>query len=171
MKSTRLILIVNAIIAVSSLISAQTFAQESPWIINSVAGGIVYRTEEYGISTQDQHTKRSRSAISLMCAQGVNPKIFLQWENMQGYGNIKVNYTIDDKPVTPNGKNFVMKQENDILYKDLSVSQELLQAMKIGRTLTVDWVGYDQRRYLTTFNLSTFRSNLSQFNKKCNTDI
>ena len=154
-------------------VSASAMAQVSEWTLRDVPDqtGTIYRQEVIGISTRDSVTKRSRTAISLVCTQVPrSAKIFIQWENIQGYGDRKVNYTVDSRS-TPNGSPFVMKQENDILYRDLESSRELLQAMKTGSILTVDWVGFDQTRYLTAFNLSTFRSNLSEFNKRCNTDF
>jgi len=162
---------IKAILVSSVFVTMAAVAQESKWILNSQPDGSVYRTEVYGISSRDRTTKRARTAISLLCATGTQPKIFLQWENMQGYGNIKINYSIDNTSTTPNGTNFPMIQERDILYRNISESRELLQSMKIGRTLTIDWVGHDQTRYLTIFNLSTFRGNLNEFNKQCNTDI
>ncbi len=163
--------IIKISVAVSLMIASNAFAQESKWVLTSLPEGTIYRTEVYGISTRDKITKRSRTAVSLFCTDGMQPKIFLQWENMQGYGNIKINYTIDNKPTTANGTNFAMDQDREIISRDLSTSKELLQSMKAGQILSIDWVGYDQTRYITVFNLRTFRASLNEFNKKCNTNI
>lgn len=152
-------------------VATSAFAQAS-WTLRDTPDGqgTVYRTEVYGTSTRDKNTRRSRVALTLACSPALRPILMIQWEGLQGYGNRTINYSIDGRS-TPGGASFVMRQEGDILYRDLESSRELLQSMKSGSTLTVDWVGLDQTRYLTVFNLSTFRSNLSEFNKKCKTEV
>lgn len=160
------------------MLSMQSFAQ-SNWYI-SVANeqdapvGYVYKQEVIGISTRDKITRKARSALSLSCSikQGSDHtvQIIIQWENMQGSGPQYVNYSIDGKS-TADGAKWLMTQDRDMLYRSADNSYELLQAIKQGRTLTFDWSGFDQTRYLTTFNISTFRSNLSEFNRKCSTKV
>lgn len=162
----------NLILVLGFIFASGAHAQSTNWSIRDTGNEVISRTETYGISTRDNRTKQSRSALALACDRANNtaPFIYIQWENLQGYGPRKVNYTIDNNPPTANGTGFVMTAERDILYRRLDSSRELLQSMKTGSKLVVDWVGTDQTRYLATFNLSTFRSNLSEFNKKCNTD-
>ena len=136
--------------------------------------GYIYKQEVVGVATRDNHTTNKRASLSLACSvkdgSNATPKIILQLEGLQGYGSPRINYTVDSR-VTPAGNAWTMRQENDILYKDTSEAQELLQAMKQGRTVAFDWVGSDKTRYLTTFNLNSFRNNLSEFNTKCKSDI
>lgn len=165
--------VILAVLCAASSAFAQTIGN---WTIRDVPNqGVIARTEVIGLATRDGLTKRARTAMSLVCfTEGPYPqnaKVMIQWEGLQGYGNRRIAYTLDGKPPTPNATIFVMRQDHEILYRDLVDSREFLQAMKTGSTLTVDWVGFDQTRYLTTFNLSTFRSNLSEFNKKCNTNF
>lgn len=169
MRPVPKIFLTLAILATAAVSHAQ-----SSWTLRGTpdGSGTIYRTEVYGTQTRDKTTRRARTALSLVCGATLSqPMIMLQWEGMTGYGIRRVNYSIDNRPLTPNGSGKPMSAENDILYTAISSSQELLQSMKSGSTLTVDWVGLDQTRYLTVFNLSTFRSNLSEFNKRCNTEV
>jgi hypothetical protein len=159
-------------IAVFILASSVVLAQTASWTIRDDPSGqgTVYRSEVIGASSRDKNTRQARVALQFACGATMQPILMLQWEGMQGYGTRRVNYSVDRR-ISPGGASFTMHQENDILYRDLESSRELLQAMKSGSTITFDWVGLDQTRYLATFNLSTFRSNLSEFNRKCNTTL
>lgn len=172
MSAAIILLLLNSAPALPADWNLKSVTEQSVAADNPV--GYIYKQEVVGIATRDNRTTNKRASLSLVCSvkdgSDTSPKIILQWEGLQGYGTPRINYTVDSR-ITPAGNAWTMRQENDILYKDASESRELLQGMKQGRTVAFDWVGSDQTRYLTTFNLNSFRNNLSEFNTKCKSDI
>lgn len=158
------------------------FAQAGAWKLTKVetpnksVAGFIYHTESVGTQTSGSRVTKAVTGLRLVCsgmesAQGTEvPLIAIYWNTMQGGGQQSLNVRVDGKAVEL-GQSQQWSQDSQLLYRPLGESRGLIQAMKLGRSVSFEWIGADGSKRQTIFNLSDFRSDLAEFNTSCKTQI
>ncbi len=117
-------------------------------------------------------TEKVVSGLRLVCstktlpAMGSESIIAVYWNGMFGNTNQKIDVKVDGKSIhltTP------WDQDNQIVFRKISESTEMIQAMKTGRNITFNWVGTDSAKRITTISLRDFNQRFGEFNNSCKT--
>ena len=163
-------------VALASIFALSAMAQSSNWTLTAVPGvnreivGHIYHTGAKG--TQGEKKDKSRTGLRLVCSSRENgePVIALFWEAMTGSTPQFLDIKVDGKQVAT-GQETKWDQDGPLLVRSIAESKTLLQSMKTGRSISFQWIGTDSVRRATIFDLRDFRSNLSEFNTVCKTQI
>lgn len=162
-------------------VSMSAFAQASAWNISEVAGkdksvvGYIYHSSAVGTQVGAK-TEKVVSGLRLVCStkgymamKESEPIIAVFWNGMFGNTPETVLVEIDGKPVRLAPSPW--DHDNQILFRKISESKELLQGLKTGRSVTFSWTSHDAVKRKTTFSLRDFNSQFSEFNASCKTQI
>jgi hypothetical protein len=162
---------------------SSAFAQSGGWKLTKVeapnksVAGFIYHTESVGTQTSGSRITKAVTGLRLVCsgpefiAQGTEvPLIAIYWNTMQGGSQQSLNVRVDGKTVEL-GQAQQWRQDGQLLYRPLSESAALIQAMKLGRAVSFEWNSSDGSKRQTVFNLGDFRSDLAEFNTSCKTQI
>ena len=90
---------------------------------------------------------------------------------MFGNNVANVDILVDGKNVRNLTNPGIWVQDGPILFRNISESKELVDALKVGRTVTFSWIGPDSVTRRTGFNLRGFTQNLPRFNQSCKTNL
>lgn len=136
--------------------------------------GHIYHTSSVGTQVGAK-TEKFVTGIRLVCttkrylAMGnPDPIIAIYWNTMAGENTETVFIEIDGKSVS-DPLNWY--QDGQILFRNLSDSHNLIQAMKSGKTMKVYWTSSDAVRRSSVFDIRTFNAKIAEFNTSCNTKL
>jgi len=137
--------------------------------------GIIYHSESVGTATaSSDRVSKLVTGLRLVCSTkdqnlGRNemPVIAVYWNLMAGNSPQTPVIRVDGKQIESGQWN----QEGQLLYRPINESPALMQALKIGKTVSFDWKGGDNIRRQTVFDLRDFKSDLTKFNASCKTYI
>ena len=162
---------------------SSAFAQSGGWKLtkvespNKFVAGFIYHTESVGTQTNGGRVTKAVTGLRLVCsgpdyvAQKTDvPIIAIYWNTMAGGSQQSLNVRVDGK-VVELGQAQQWNQDGQLLYRTLDESRALIQAMKLGRSVSFEWAGTDGSKRQTIFNLSDFKSDLAEFNESCKTQI
>lgn len=168
-------------VILSSLYIGNCFAQD--WRLTyieseqKVPAGVIYHTESRGTEVSGNVTKKVITGLRLACAgkdflvkMGSEPVIAVYWNTMTGNMPQTVSVKVDGKEIEL-GQAKQWRQEGNLLYRPLESSRGLLQALKVGRLVSFEWVSSDSTKRQTVFDITDFRTDLSKFNDYCNIQI
>jgi hypothetical protein len=170
---------VRKLFGILALVAASNaVAQTAAWNISEIKGkdnsvvGYIYHSSAVGTQVKDK-TEKVVSGLRLVCstkgwtAMGdADPIIAIYWNGMFGNTNQKIDVKVDGRPVTLTTH---WDQDNQIVFRKISESAELIHAMKTGRNVTFSWTGTDTARRTTTISLRDFNQKFGEFNNSCKT--
>jgi len=156
----------------SLCICLSAFGKSSDWKLTEIAGlnnskvGYIYHTNAIGTQYGNK-TEKFVTSLRLVCSINSNeePAIVIFWNTMTGNLPQLIEIKIDGKLIDQTPWN----HEGPIFYKRISESRNLLQSIKLGRNISLQWNDGDQK--ITIFNLQEFKEGLIEFNKACNTQL
>jgi hypothetical protein len=138
--------------------------------------GHIYHTSAVGTQTGSK-VEKVVTGLRLVCtAEGFTanknsePVIAIYWNTMIGSNPQFIDIKVDGRQVGV-GQETRWDQDGPLLLRTIADSKTLLQSMKTGRSISFQWTGTDAVRRSTIFDLRDFRSDLSEFNKICKTQI
>jgi hypothetical protein len=154
-------------------------AQTSDWKLSAVPGydkvtvGYIYHTSAVGTAQSGTKIEKFVTGLRLVCAESPTPSsgnsqpvIAIFWDRM--IGNMAQNVEVS---VDGSNQEIRWDQDGTLLLRSVSESKALIQSMKTGNKISFRWTGTDSIKRTTMFDLRTFRSDLSEFNKVCKTQI
>ncbi len=167
------------LIGILALIAATNVAaQASTWNISEIKGkdnsvvGYIYHSSAVGTQIRDK-TEKVVSGLRLVCSTKSLPAIgspesivAVYWNGMFGNTNQKIDVKVDGRSINLATH---WDQDNQIVFRKISESAEMIQAMKAGRSITFSWTGTDSVKRNTTFSLRDFNQKFSEFNNSCKT--
>lgn len=167
------------LIGILALVAASNVAaQATAWNISEIKGkdnsvvGYIYHSSAVGTQIKDK-TEKVVSGLRLVCstksavAMGSSESIIaIYWNGMFGNTNQKIDVKVDGKAVNLTTS---WDQDNQIVFRKISESTEMIQAMKTGRNITFSWTGTDSAKRITTVSLHNFNQKFSEFNNSCKT--
>jgi hypothetical protein len=136
---------------------------------DKVTVGYIYHT--YAAGTQiGVRTEKVAAGLRLVCStKGSNePVIAIFWSGWTGSGITQSIWSATDGKVVSGD---VWTQDVSLLYRPLSQSTKLIDAMKKSRTVQFTWIGYDAVKYDVVFDTTGFNAKLAEFNASCKTQI
>ena len=169
-------------VALASIFALSAMAQSSDWKLTTVPGadretvGHIYHTSAVGTQTGSK-IEKFVTGLRLVCTarestsnKNADPVIAIYWNTMIGSTPQFVDIKVDGRQVGV-GQETKWDQDGPLLLRRISESSTLMQSMKTGRSISFQWSGTDGVRRATIFDLRNFRSNLSEFNTLCKTQI
>lgn len=166
-------------VLLSAALTLSAIAQTSDWKLTAVPGydkgtvGYIYHTSAVGTAQSGTRIEKFVTGLRLVCAESLispngnnQPVIALFWDRMIGSMPQTVEVKVDNS-----SQEIRWDQDGPLLLKPISESKTLIQSMKTGNKISFQWTGPDSIRRTTMFDLRTFRSDLSEFNKVCKTQI
>lgn len=134
------------------------------------AGGktVGYIYEIYAIGTlYNIQPEKNLSAIRLICpSNGISPPVIaLFWEGAKGLGNNQHLDIMIDRHIIQ--QEWYWTQEETLTYRPLLDSKELIDAMKLGHTISFNWFDNNAKRRRVIFSLISFNLYLNDFNAVC----
>lgn len=156
----------------SFAVSAQT--SNATWNLLSIPDktGIIvgYIYQSYAIGTiYDSTPIKNITALRLICpTKGKsNPLIAIFWNEDEGS---MLDHPVEirlDRQIFLESQQYRWSQEKTLTYRPLSESGELINAMRNKHTISFSWIGQDELKRTTAFDLSTFNSSLDGFYNNC----
>ncbi len=164
-------------VALTSVFALSAMAQSSDWKLTAVPGadngtvGHIYHTSAVGTQTGANITKVV-TGLRLVCTVHGDhkPVIALYWNTMVGNIPQFLDIKVDGRQVSSTNESRWI-QDGPLLVRSVEESRTLLQSMKTGGKISFQWTGTDAVRRTTIFDLRDFKSNLSEFNALCKTQI
>ena len=169
-------------VALASIFALSAMAQSSNWTLTVVPGankgtvGHIYHTSAVGTQT-GARVEKVVTGLRLVCSAADvsldaphQPVIALYWNTMSGSTPQFLDIKVDGKQVAT-GQETKWEQDGPLLLRTIAESRTLMQSMKTGRSISFQWIGTDSVRRATIFDLRDFRSDLSEFNTVCKTQI
>lgn len=169
-------------VALVSIFALSAMAQSSDWKLTTVPGadrgtvGYIYHTNSIGTQVGAK-TMKVVTGLRLVCtAEGFTanknsePIIALYWNTMTGSIPQFLDIKVDGRQVAT-GQEIRWDQDGPLLMRTINSSRTLIQSMKTGNRISFQWTGTDAVQRTTVFDLRDFRSNLSEFNTLCKTQI
>lgn len=169
---------VRKLFGILALVAATNVsAQVAAWNISEIKGkdnsvvGYIYHTSAVGTQVRNKPEKIV-SGLRLVCSTKTwtsnesDSIIAVYWNGMFGNTNQKVDVKVDGRTIALPSN---WDQDNQIVFRKISESAELVQALKTGRNVTFSWDGTDSTKRVTTFSLRDFNQKFSEFNNSCKT--
>lgn len=153
------------------------YAQTTNWKIVDVAGpdkkavGYIYHAYSVGTEITNGHPPtKVVSGLRLACASksytvqgGNDPIIAVYWHQLPMSKPVAVDVSVDGKKIETG----LWTHDGNLLFRRWSDSRNLIENMKVGKTLSVSWEENTVRR-TTMFDLKTFSQNFIEFSRLCN---
>lgn len=169
-------------VALASIFALSAMAQSSDWKLTTVPGadrvtvGYIYHTSAVGTQVGAK-TEKVVTGLRLVCTapgftanKNSEPIIAVYWNTMTGSTPQFLDIKVDGRQVGT-GQETKWDQDGPLLLRTIDSSRTLLQSIKTGNRISFQWTGTDAVRRTTIFDLRDFRSNLSEFNTICKTQI
>lgn len=169
----------NLFVLLSAAFAMSAMAQASDWKLTTVPGydkgtvGYIYHTSAVGTAQTGSKTEKYVTGLRLVCSASdvvldgnKQPVIAIFWDRMIGSMPQNVEVKVDGS-----SQEIRWDQDGTLLLRSVSESKALIQSMKTGNKISFQWTASDSVRRTTMFDLRTFRSDLSEFNKVCKTQI
>jgi len=155
---------------VAALFATGAMAQASGWNLSEVpakdksVAGYIYHSSAVGTQVGATPAKVI-SGLRLVCSAKGNddPVIAIYWNGMFGNTPQNVDIKVDNRKIpqaTP------WDQDGPILVKKLAGEQELLQALRTGKSVTFEWTSGSVKR-TTIISLKDFNTSYGEFKTSC----
>jgi hypothetical protein len=130
--------------------------------------GYIYHTAAVGTQLNNKKIEKVGAGLRLICSSKGNGEsiITVYWDGMHGNTTQNVEVTVDKKQIAI-GAPVRMNQDGPIIYRSLSESRFILQAMKTGQNIQFVWTGTDSINRTVIFNIQEFNSNYAAFASAC----
>lgn len=157
---------------VATSVSALEF---SDWALNEIKSasetvGYVYNT--YAVGTQvGAKTEKIVTDFRFVCSikGSANPIIAIRWvgrlaPNQGQYITVSIDniYSSTD---------FWGQNDKNTFFREVLVSQAIVDAIKKGKQLKISWISTDAVKYNAIYNITNVNQKLNMFNAACGTNI
>lgn len=154
--------------------TAATAQYTGEWVLTPVVDhhrdlrpvvGFIYQTAAQGTVMGGKYEK-AVTKLELVCSATSKepPVVILFWDRLIGNIPQMIDIKVDGKML----ERSKWQQDQSMLIRPIAEAAQLMQAMKTGKSITFDWLGNDGVRRVTMFDLRSYNTNLSDFNKNCN---
>jgi hypothetical protein len=156
-----------------SLVSCATQAQQPSWSVVNVSDSdnvnVGYIYQSYAQGTQySTPPEKHPTALRLICSTADNSPAILgiYWDKAsESNANLQLKISVDRQLFQ---QDWYWMQDGSLIYRSLSQSDKLIEKMKSGRLLTVEWNDTNMVRHVTIFGIADFKTHLSEFTSACN---
>lgn len=134
---------------------------------DSTVAGYIYHTYAVGRKIIGDKTEKSITGLRMVCtaAGTTDPIIAIFWDNIQAESSVTPTILFDGKAFTGNEKEW--KQDGNLTYRSITESPNFMKAMGESKTIQVSWKNSAGKKYITSFDLSKYSSNLNFFYSQC----
>ena len=159
----------------STCLSIAAYAENIGWEIKPEPGedgtivGYIYHSgavgTQVGIKTEKVVTSLRFVCSTKTSAQRDNdPLVVLFWDSMTG---VTSQYIVSKASAKPLDHMFRWEQDGPILIRSVNESKDLIQEMRLSKSISFSWHSKDGTLRTTIFDLRTFNSHLAEFNALC----
>ncbi len=143
-------------------------AVAEPWRLNEDSNYVTYSTTSLG-KESFLGAPFVKTQLTFMCAKSgwekMTPEMVVYWNFDRGTAVQVIDAYVDDRRIYTAG----WRHDGPEVFKPLSDLRILVQAMKVGRKLRLDWQSEGYVKKSTTFDLVSM--NIGEFNRACKIQI
>ena len=175
MKHTFLGLIFSVLAVAASAVAGDWNINEVRTASNDIAGYIYY-TGAQGTQISSR-TDKYVTGLRIVCTaesfkvEGhADPLVIILWDKMEGTSTQTVNARTN-RPIHGDVQTAQWNQDGQLLYRTTTESKDLIQSLKVNKSIMFTWIDNAGVQRMTTFNLTDFNTHLADFVKLCGTDL
>lgn len=166
------------LVAVASMMAFSVYA--APWTLSAIPDlkketvGYIYHTSAVGTQVTKSVSKKVVAGLRMICTapnlvrpgDAYAPLIAIFWDGLNEINPTSITLQVD-RSTSVNMQDTNWLPYNQLLVRNMSNSELLVNSMKSGKTLHASWTGANATTYKVIFDLNGFDDQLDSFKNSC----